>query len=205
MKPMEIYLLRHGATAFTREGRFQGKQNVPLSPEGLAELCRADFTPGRVYVSPLRRALETAAVLFPDAERIPVPGLREMDFGGFEGRAPGELEADPAYRAWQDSAWMLPTPDGDDRAGFSERACGAFAALVDDALAEGRDPLVILAHGGVQMAVMERFALPRRPFHQWCGPLGGGYVLAADPEIWSAARTLRLLRTVRYTRGAQPS
>ena len=83
---MLIYLLRHGATSYNADGRYQGRTAVPLSAEGRAALAPADFSPESVYVSPLSRAAETAAILFPGAAQIPVPALTEMDFGVFEGR-----------------------------------------------------------------------------------------------------------------------
>ena len=57
---MKIWLLRHGRTADNDRRRYQGRRDVPLSEAGAAELCRADFSPEKVYVSPLSRARETA-------------------------------------------------------------------------------------------------------------------------------------------------
>ena len=74
---MLIYLLRHGATSYNAEGRYQGRSDISLSPAGRAALAPADFSPESVYVSPLSRAAETAAILFPGAARIPVPALTE--------------------------------------------------------------------------------------------------------------------------------
>ena len=89
---MLIYLIRHGATRYNEEHRYQGLTDVPLSPAGRAALRQADFSPEVVYVSPLSRARETAAILFPTAEQIVVPGFREMDFGVFEGRTAARSE-----------------------------------------------------------------------------------------------------------------
>ena len=94
---MLIYFLRHGATACNAEGRYQGRRDIPLSPAGRAALGPADFSPEAVYVSPLARAAETAAILFPAAAQIPVPALAEMDFGVFEGRTWREMEHDGDY------------------------------------------------------------------------------------------------------------
>ena len=69
---MEILLLRHGETAYNAERRYQGQRDIPLSPKGRAALHRAGFAPDTVYVSPLRRATETAAVLFPTARQVVV-------------------------------------------------------------------------------------------------------------------------------------
>ena len=195
---MKIWLLRHGATAYNDERRYQGRLDAPLSPQGLAALRRADFDPGVVYISPMLRTRQTAAVLFPDAELAEVPGLREMDFGAFEGRNYQELANDPAYRAWVEGGCIDQTPGGESRTEFSDRVCRAFAGLVDAALDAGELQLVILAHGGAQMAALERYALPRRDYFQWTGPLGGGFIL--DASSWRTVRTLRLIQTVRYTK-----
>ena len=80
----------------------------------------------------------------------------------------------------------------------SFEGCRAFAALVDKALAEGEETLVILAHGGTQMAAMERYALPHADYYHWCAPNAGGYVL--DAGDWAEQRVLHLLKTVQYTK-----
>ena len=48
---MLIYLLRHGQTEYNAQKRYQGQRDIPLSPEGAAQLRRADFDPDVVYVS----------------------------------------------------------------------------------------------------------------------------------------------------------
>ena len=97
---MLIYLLRHGLTQDNQEKRYQGRRDVPLCPQGLAQLCRADFAPKTVMITSLQRTRQTAEVLFPDAELVVADGLKEMDFGVFEGRNYREMEHDPQYRAW---------------------------------------------------------------------------------------------------------
>lgn len=194
---MLIYLLRHGATEYNRWGRYQGRgTDVPLSPEGRLALRRADFSPETVCVSPLSRAVETAAILFPGAEQIPVPDLAEMDFGAFEGRTWREMEHDTDYRTWVEGGCLDRCPGGESREAFSRRVCGVFARLVDKTLDSRGEHLVIVAHGGVQMAAMERFALPRRDYFDWNAPCGGGFVLDSAP--WRARRQLTLVREVQY-------
>lgn len=195
---MLIFLLRHGATACNAERRYQGRGDAPLSPAGRAALRRADFSPESVYVSPLSRAVETAAILFPGVRRIPVPALMEMDFGAFEGRNSLEMARDAGYRAWVEGGCTGQCPGGESRESFSARVCGAFSALVDECLAAGADRLVIVAHGGVQMAALERFALPRRAYFDWQTPCGGGFILDAAP--WAENRLLNLAGEVRYTK-----
>ena len=66
------------------------------------------------------------------------------------------------------------------------------------ALADGEEMLVVLAHGGTQMAAMERYALPHADYYHWCAPNAGGYVL--DAGDWAEQRVLHLLKTVQYTK-----
>ena len=69
---MLIYLLRHGQTEYNAQKRYQGQRDIPLSPEGAAQLRRADFDPDVVYVSTLQRTSQTARILFPEAKPVPV-------------------------------------------------------------------------------------------------------------------------------------
>ena len=126
--------------------------------------------------------------------------MQEMCFGSFEGRNFIEMEHDPDYLAWVNANCESPCPDGETKAVFSERVCKAFSALVDQALADGEETLVILAHGGTQMAAMERYALPHADYYHWCAPNAGGYLL--DACDWAEQRVLHLVRTVQYTKEA---
>ncbi len=198
---MKIYLLRHGKTAYNAEHRYQGHRDIPLSVEGEAELIRADLDPAVVYVSPLRRARRTAERLFPDAGQSVVEAFIEMDFGAFEGRNYLEMEDDRDYRAWVDGGCNGRCPGGEDRPEFCRRVCAAFVPLVEQTVGQGLPELVIVAHGGVLMALMEQFALPERGYFDWEAPNGGGYVLVWEAGLWQSSRKLRLLESVQYTKG----
>ena len=196
---MRVYLLRHGATEAPAEGRYQGWLDAPLSLAGRRALQRAAFSPQHVYVSPLRRAVETAALWFPEAEQIPVPELREMDFGSFEGYTWRELSGNAAYCAWVDSGCEAPIPGGEGKAIFCVRVCAAFAAILNRETAQQADTVVFVVHGGTIMAALERFASPRRAYFDWHAKPGGGFVLDGDP--WTGNRTLRVLKEVNITNG----
>ena len=97
---MDVYLIRHGETVYNKLKKYQGQQEIPLSPEGREALRPAGFVPDQVYVSPLGRARETAEILFPGVKQIPVPGIMEMCFGKFEGQSYEDMEHDPVYVDW---------------------------------------------------------------------------------------------------------
>ena len=187
-----IYLLRHGETVYNAQRRYQAAQGRRLRPAGV-ELPA-------VYVSPLTRAAESAALLFPRARLVPVEGLQEMHFGAFEGRSAQEMEDDPAYRAWVEGDCLGRCPGGESRAEFSDRCCAAFSRLVDEELRKGSPCMAVVAHGGTQMAVLERFGAPARAYYAWCAPNGGGYVLRADR--WASERTLDLVQEVCFAEGS---
>ena len=182
---MLIYLLRHGQTEYNAQKRYQGQRDIPLSAAGIAQLRQADFAPEVVYVTPLQRTAQTARVFFPGAKLIPVDGLKEMNFGRFEGQTFVQVEQDPEYLAWVQENEHAAHPDG---AGY----------VVQHDVPEGQERLVIVAHGGTQMAALERFGVPRRSFPDWCGPNAGGYVL--DARDWPEQHILHLVETVQYTR-----
>lgn len=94
-----FYCVRHGKTRFNQEGIFQGGSvDSPLTEEGIKgavhlgkQLSKINFD--LVMVSPLRRAMDTCALLMEEnqfpLDSIIQPTLKEMDFGKWE----GELEA----------------------------------------------------------------------------------------------------------------
>lgn len=195
---MIIYLLRHGTTTYNVEKRYQGQRDIPLSEEGRSRIRQADFSTDVVYVSPLIRTRQTAKILFPEAKQIVVEDLKEMNFGSFEGRNYIEMEHDPDYLAWVKANCESACPDGERKDQFCDRTCKAFAGLVENAIREGRNQLVIVAHGGTQMAVMERFAVPHHEYYHWCAPNAGGYKL--DASRWQQDKVLTLMETVQYTK-----
>ena len=189
---MQVRLIRHGTTAGNAARRYVGRSDEPLCPEGraAAERHEKDLQLDRVFVSPLKRARETASILFPNAEQIVVNGLMEMDFGDFEGRTADEMEHDPAYRAWVDDLCRGACPNGESQAAFHARVGKAFTALAK--AADGDLTLVI--HGGVIMSVLWQFAEPKKDFYDWFAPNLGGY--EADVKERDGAIALKNVRRI---------
>ena len=86
----DVYLARHGQTAWNLEKRLQGATDNALNDTGKAQarqlgerLKGVGFS--AVYASSLARARETAALAVPDVAPMPLPALAERSFGKFEG------------------------------------------------------------------------------------------------------------------------
>jgi broad specificity phosphatase PhoE len=120
--------VRHGVTDWNREGRFQGRTDVPLNDEGIAQAQsaarRLQSTPFDFVVSsPLIRAVKTAKIVAATSSR-PVAveaDLIECDFGSFEGRPIAEVMSEFGITAKEALASILPQ-DGEAWAAVSERS-----------------------------------------------------------------------------------
>ena len=100
-----IWLVRHGATEWSQNGRHTGSTDLPLLPEGrerataVAPVLAANAF-ALVLTSPLQRARETAALAgFAHAEVD--TDLLEWDYGDYEGvTTPTIRETDPGWSIW---------------------------------------------------------------------------------------------------------
>jgi len=95
MSTVSLALLRHATTGWNEDGRLQGMTDIPLSPAGIA-LARGWRLPSptdrwKRVSSPLQRASETAALLWPAAPFTTDARLREMSFGDWEGHTLAQL------------------------------------------------------------------------------------------------------------------
>lgn len=189
---MKVLILRHGKTDMNLHGRYQGRTDAPLCPEGEAELLGKGIGSEvqKVYVSPMRRAVRTAELCFPNAVQAVVPDFREMDFGSFEGKNYEEMADDPAYRAWVDGMCRGKCPGGESMAEFTDRVCAAFDAVVGQAIVSQEKYIMIAAHGGTVMALLSRYGRPEKDYYDWYAPNGGGYGMKLDEAAWASEKTL---------------
>ena len=130
-----------------------------------------------VYRSPLRRCQQTAALLWPrHPDQTVIPGLRETDFGPFEGRNHEELKDDPAYQLWLDTAGEIPPPGGESKAAQKIRTLGAFHSVISR---HSAGTIALVVHGGTIMAILESLE-PTHEFYRWQAENGCGWLCAWD-------------------------
>lgn len=147
-----LVLWRHGQTAYNAEERVQGRVDVPLNEEGLAQAhaaapALAALEPSRIVASPLMRAQQTAAILagLTGLAVVTDDDLVERSFGAWEGLTRAEMMAGwpEEYRVWR---------RGEDPQGVGVEARGAVAERVGRALrraapADSENTVVVVAHG----------------------------------------------------------
>lgn len=184
---IDILFIRHGATEGNLHRRYIGRTDEPLCAAGIAQAERLrgqNLFADCLFVSPLLRARQTAEIVFPQMPYALVEGLRETDFGRFEGKNADELSSDSAYQAWVDAMCLTPIPGGEAVADFKKRCCKAFAETIA-AVPDGMCAAFVV-HGGVIMAVLEFFAYPKRDFYAY--HIGNGECLACTYD----GQTLRV-------------
>ncbi len=149
-RSISVTLVRHGPTSWTAERRLQGQSDVPLSPEGEAQvarwrlprdLARLQAAGNLSWVaSPLRRAVETARRLGADAPVLE-PRLMEAHCGEWTG-----LRLDEVEGLTRDMGWDWHPPGGESAQDVLTRA----RAWLDEVAAGGvPGTWIAVTHRGV--------------------------------------------------------
>ena len=141
----QVFLVRHGETEWSLNGRHTGITDIPLTEHGrqVARLLRPilakeSFT--LALTSPLQRARETCRLAgFEDVAHIE-PDLMEWNYGRYEGLTPAEIHATaPGWLLFRDGA-----PGGEQS--------GEIGARVDRVIEKARavtGDVILFAHGHV--------------------------------------------------------
>ena len=190
-----IYLVRHGQTLQNRAGLLQGRSDFPLNEMGREQARRvgAFFREqgvrfDAVYTSPLRRAVQTAALIA--GETVPLrvdERLIEMDYGPYEGmdlRAPA-----PEVLAFFRDFVNVPAPAGMEKLSAVTARLGAFLEQLRPE-AEERD-ILVSTHAIALKGALE-YLTPASRGSYWAknigncavyrtAPTSGGYRV---PELW---------------------
>jgi broad specificity phosphatase PhoE len=140
---VELWLIRHGETEWSRARRHTGRTDLPLSPAGEAE-ARAlgehlrGLEVGRVLSSPLTRARATATLTgFGDRLEL-TDALAEFDYGEYEGLTTAEIRgARPGWDLFRDGC-----PGGE-----TVETAAARAGKLLDSLTGTEGRVLLFSHG----------------------------------------------------------
>jgi broad specificity phosphatase PhoE len=149
----EIWLIRHGETAWSLSGAHTSRTDLPLTPRGAekaakmgAELKRCDFA--LVLTSPMRRARETCELAGFGNVAVIDPNLRELDYGDYEGRTTAEIQQErPGWSLWRDGC-----PNGES---FEHAAARTESVIARALQAEGA--VALFAHGHILRILASRW------------------------------------------------
>ncbi|MFH1484868.1 MAG: alpha-ribazole phosphatase [Chloroflexota bacterium] len=155
-----LLVVRHGETEWNRDRRYQGQKNVGLNDTGQRQAERlkdrlADENIVAAYSSDLQRAKRTAETIVSSKglEVVPFPGLRELDFGQFEGLTFEEIEQrfPSENRSWLSRRIDVSPPGGENLVQLAKRVSSA----TDRILRQNAEGTVLVAsHGGPIRAIL---------------------------------------------------
>jgi len=154
LNKIPFWFLRHGETEWNAKRLSQGRVNIPLNENGLAQAAQcAEKLKGRgiasIVASPMGRAQQTAEIVAAalGLKIVTETDLQETAFGDQEGKEMG-----PWYDDWVQGTY---TPEGGET--FADLQARVVPAL-NRALAQAA-PVLIVAHGGVFRAVRTAMGL----------------------------------------------
>jgi probable phosphoglycerate mutase len=167
----QLYLARHGETAWTVSGQHTGLTDIPLTERGErnARSLRGrlqGLTFPHVFTSPLQRARRTCELAGFGAVAQIDPDLVEWNYGAYEGKTTAEIHQQrPGWNIFRDGC-----PGGESMAAVGARADRVIARL----RALGTDALLFSSSHFLRVLAA-----------RWCGmePAGGRYFLLSTAAV----------------------
>jgi len=143
MAAQEIWLVRHGETAWSRTGQHTGRSDIPLTPRGREQAAAlSGFFDGREFAlvlsSPLQRAWETCQLTGFGEQAQLDPNLREWDYGDYEGITTAKIR--DQREDW--NLWADGVPNGETLLQVAPRALDVI-----DRANQADGDVVLFAHG----------------------------------------------------------
>jgi len=152
VEAFRLLLIRHGETGSSRERRYAGSRDIPLTELGRRQCeavaqALAPSAIAAVYASPLERARVSAEIVA-RPHGLPVrlePAFREMGFGAWEGLTGDEAVArfPEAVAAWRTTPHLATPPGGEPLAEVARRVAAARDELLD---VHKGETVVLVAH-----------------------------------------------------------
>lgn len=156
-----LTMIRHGRTPGNEEKRYIGATDQPLAQTGMEAIEQKvkeglyPKKPDRVVISPMKRCIQTAELIYGERKFEIIDELREMNFGIFEGKNFEDLKDDAEYKAWVDSNCTLPIREGEFMEEFTDRVMQGFYEMMsfEKNIKHISRHVVMVVHGGTIMAI----------------------------------------------------
>lgn len=150
---MDVIFIRHGETSENKSGIY-GSLDTSLSEKGKGQILKTkgileDISFDEVYISPLKRTIETANILCLDG--ILEPRIEEINFGIFQGKTYEEIKRKYPQETydWTNDYINYRIPDGESLMDLYKRTSKFLEGLV----VEDKDILVITHEGVIKCAL----------------------------------------------------
>lgn len=170
---MKLLLIRHGQSQCNVLKQVTGSAESPLSALGCSQvsrlketLCARDLSSTEVWVSAMRRARETAEILFPNIAHVVDPAYNEVDAGKVAEWPRGRFD-EVFDDFWCPFDPKRQFPDGESHQDLQDRVIAALTLLIDRKT--GSDELIVLvAHAGTISSIFHwLYAVPMESFSRF--------------------------------------
>lgn len=203
MKGYRLKVIRHGITQGNLDGKYIGITDLPLCAEGVAELYsklekNQYGSVQKVFVSPLKRCRETAAILYPEAVTVEIPELIEMNFGDFENKKAEDLMNIPKYKSFLKGGLDNPPPNGESMRAVVERCVAAMEKIVSSMFQEGMTNCAVVTHGGIIMNMLSCFGVPKYNPNDLACDFGEGFEVMISAAMWQRSTAFEILGRFPY-------
>lgn len=198
MKGYRISIIRHGMTEANETGIYIGSTDMPLSRKGAGELAAKmdefDYpSVQRVYSSPLCRCTETAEILFPGIELIKSDGLRELNFGEFEGKTVDELINRDDYKSWLKGGKNTRPPKGESLEEMTARTFSALHNIITDMMQNSITQAAIITHAGIITNMLLGFGIPKYDPKYLQAKAGEGFDIMVTTQMWLNSQAFEIM------------
>jgi probable phosphoglycerate mutase len=153
----ELWLIRHGETEWSRDGRHTSWSDIPLTERGREGAIwlrgvMSDTKFSAVLVSPRKRAIETCEIAGFSDRAVVAPGLQEWNYGEAEGKTTAQMRVTYGGK-W--SVWSSPIVGGETVEHVGERADD----VIRTAVASGHDgeAVALFAHAHILRILAARW------------------------------------------------
>lgn len=189
-----LILARHATTEASAAGRnLGGRSDLPLNAAGVelaerlttalvAELVELPHDELRILSSPATRCRQTAdpirGAILRGGEVELLDGLREIDYGAWDGLTPEEARTrDPELRvAWEADPWTTACPGGESGQDVARRAFAALEPIEGWLAADRSRCAIVVAHNHVlRIRLCALFGWPMREYRDRLSQDPGGY------------------------------
>lgn len=204
MKSYRLNIIRHGHTEGNEKAQYIGITDIPLSDAGREELRKKaeelEYPKvEKVYSSPLLRCIQTANIIFPDRELVTLEGLREIDFGDFEGQSVEDLIDLECYKEWLKGGLDNKSHNGETIREMIGRTFGAFNDILQDMMSMDLHDCAIVTHSGIMMNMLSCFGLPKMEPMKFACDVGEGYSISVNLQMWQTGGVFEITGKIPYT------
>lgn len=156
----KIFLIRHGQTEGNAKKQYCGFLDLGLNEFGRLQAeklgCRMKkYNIHRIYASDRKRAIQSARIIFKGRRINRIAGLREINFGIFEGKNHQEIMESNAgiYGKWLTDPHNTVVPESESLMDFQKRVMGALGKIV---ISNSNKAVAIVCHGGTISIILSR-------------------------------------------------